>query len=152
MTSLIRLGIVVLLGFVSTTAAARPMPASEARCAFDVYTPLAVIPFAVEEDLGHGLVRQIKGVRVFIDAEPGLTERGLLIRLHREVAQPWSSPIARLCRPEARELDVAVFAGEGGFWVELSATDERSAASVLRWAQRGLPGEEETGMAAASAR
>jgi len=139
MTSLIRFGTIVALGFVSSIAAAKPLPPTNARCAFDVYTPLAVVPYAIEEDLGHGVIQRTQGVRVFVDAEPGLTERGLLTRLHREVTAPRSSPIAQLCRPDARDFQVAVFAGDGGFWVELGAADERSAASVLRWAQRGLP-------------
>jgi hypothetical protein len=112
------------------------MPA-DVRCAFDVYTPVLVMPFALEEDSGSGQPR-LQGARVFVEAKPGLTERGLMIRLHREMAQPGSSALAERCRPNVRELDVSVFAGEGGFWVELSASEERSAVSVLRWAQRGL--------------
>ena len=110
---------------------------SDVRCAFDVYTPVLVMPFGLEEDSGLGEAR-LQGARVFVAAKPGLTERGLMIRLHREMAQPGSSALAQQCRPNVRELDVSVFAGEGGFWVELSASEERSAASVLRWAQKGL--------------
>jgi hypothetical protein len=134
MTLLTRVATIVALWCVVSPAAARPMPLDHVKCAFDVYTPVLVMPFALEEEFGSGVSRRLHGARVFVAAKPGLTERGLMIRLHREM----SSPLAERCRPDVRQLDVSVFAGEGGFWVELSASGERSAASVLRWAQRGL--------------
>jgi len=137
MLSLTRVALIVALCCIVSSAAARPMP-TDVRCAFDVYTPILVMPFAFEEDVGPGLTRAVHGARVFVAAKPGLTERGLMTRLHREIAQPPSSPLAEQCRPDVRHVEVSVFAGDGGFWVELSASGERSAASVVRWAQRGL--------------
>jgi hypothetical protein len=125
----------VVLGAASS-ASASPAPAE--RCMLKDYSAVSVAAFRTDEDFGLGSYTRLKGAQVYVAAKPGLTAEWLTLSVQRELARLNASPDAA-CRPAVRDVKVSVTSSGGGFWVFLSAPDERSAASLLRWAQAFVP-------------
>jgi hypothetical protein len=128
----------VTLAGAASTAAASPAPTK--RCVLGEYSALSVSPFRTDEDFGLGNYTVLKGAQFYVAAKPGLTAEWLTLSVQRELAK-LQSGADQACRPNVRGVTVSVASSGGGFWVFLSAPDERSAASLLSWAKSIAPSE-----------
>lgn len=129
----------VTLAGAASTAWASPAPAK--RCVLGDYAAQSVAPLRAEENYGLGTYTVLKGAQFYILARPGLTAEWLTLSMQRELAklQSGADPV---CRPNVRGLTVSVAPSGPGFWVFLSAPDERSAASLLSWTKRIAPSQQ----------
>lgn len=126
----------VVLGVASTTSAA-PAAATAERCVFQEYAPVSVAPFHQEENYGLGTHTRLGGAQVYVPARPGLTAEWLTLRVQRELAR---RSAADECGPSVRDVKVSAVSAGGGFWVVLSAKNERDARTLLKWARGIVPG------------
>ncbi len=129
---------VLALGFgFAGTASASPSLAE--RCQLNEnYKAVTVAPFRMEEDFGLGGYTTLRGAQVYVAAKPGLTAQWITLSVEHEIARLSKSDDA-VCRPAVKDVKVSVVPAGGGFWVFLSARDERSAKMLLQWAQNVVP-------------
>ena len=123
---------------IASTAYASPVPNRDAdMCVFDKYGATAVSAYRTEEDLGYVSYTMLRGAQLYVPAKEGLTAEWLAANIQRALSSPQPGPGA--CQPEVGHVKVAVVPAGPGFWVFLSTSDERSAASLLRWAKSVVP-------------
>ena len=125
--------VAAVLSFASI-AYASPVPGSNANvCVFDKYGATAVSAYRTEEDLGYVSYTMLRGAQLYVPAKEGLTAEWLAANVQRSLS-------SGACQPDVRDVKVAVVTAGPGFWVFLSAKDERAAASLLRWTKSVVPG------------
>lgn len=123
-----------VFGVVSPVAA--NTSGAEPRCVFDQYAAISVAPMSVEDNYGMGTHSRLGGAQVFIAAQPGLTAEWLNLSVQRELAKLNADT---QCRPSVRGIQVSVISAGDGFWVQMSAPNERSAKALLSWARGIVP-------------
>jgi hypothetical protein len=111
---------------------------SDPECVFDKYAAISVAPYHLDEDFGLGTHSRLHGAQVYVAAQPGLTAEWLSLSVQRELAE---SAQNEQCRPSVRGVQVSVTSAGSGFWVAMSAPDERSASALLAWARSIVPAE-----------
>jgi hypothetical protein len=126
---LISLAAPILLAASSVQAAAGE---TAEKCVFEKYAPASVAPYRVEENYGLGTYTHLRGAQLFVPAREGLTAEWLALSVQRALAEAPSEQACQLAVPEVR---VSVVSAGSGFWVQLAAADDRSAAKLLRWAE-----------------
>jgi hypothetical protein len=125
----------VVLGGAATVSAS-PGPAQ--RCLLGDYPTVAVSALKTEEDFGLGGYTVLKGAQFYVTARPGLTKEWLTLSVQREMAR-LQAGADQACRPNVSKVQVSVASAGGGFWVFLSAPDERQAKRLLNWAKTIQP-------------
>ncbi|HET6331634.1 MAG TPA: hypothetical protein VFG30_00380, partial [Polyangiales bacterium] len=80
----------------------------------------------------------LKGAQFYVTARPGLTKEWLTLSVQREMAR-LQAGADQACRPNVSKVQVSVASAGGGFWVFLSAPDERQAKRLLNWAKTIQP-------------
>jgi hypothetical protein len=112
----------------SIAAQVQASPAPSTQCAAsETYSALAVAPYSVRQDTGYDSYNVLQGVQLYVPAKQGLTAEWLNLNIQSHLAKPDA------CRPNVRDVKVSVVPAGAGFWVYLSAPDERSAATLLQW-------------------
>jgi hypothetical protein len=106
------------------------------QCVFEKYAPSSVAPFRIEENYGYGTYPRLGGAQLYVPAREGLTAEWLALSVQRALAE---GPSEEACQPAVSNVRVSVVSAGGGFWVQLSAADQRSAEKLLRWAQSIAP-------------
>jgi hypothetical protein len=129
----------VALSGAASTASASPAPAP--RCELGEYSPLKVAPYRTDENFGLGTYTVLKGAELYVPARPGLTAEWLTLTLQRDLAKLQNAADSA-CRLNVRNVQVSVASAGGGFWVFLSAPDERAAKSLLNWAKNIAPSKQ----------
>ncbi len=124
---------VALSGSVSSASAA-PAPK---RCLLNDYSMLQVAPFKTDENFGLGGYTVLKGAQMYVAAKPGLTAEWLTLQVQRELSQ-LQLGADPLCQPVVKNVKVSVAPAGGGFWVFLSAPDEKSAQALFRWTKANV--------------
>jgi hypothetical protein len=94
-----------------------------------------VMPYYTQITSAYGAATRLAGARVYIPAEPGLTEEWLHHELAQRVASDNSDP---LCPLDLPGVSVDVEGSGPGFWVNISAANDKQAQAVLKRAQRLL--------------
>lgn len=128
--------LVAVLGAAQTAWAAPATPNAEKRCVFQEYAPVSVAPFHQDEDYGLGTYTRLGGAQVYVQARPGLTAEWLTLSVQRELAKLTA---ADGCRPSVRGVHVSTISAGGGFWVVMTAQNERDAKALLNWARDIVP-------------
>ena len=108
------------------------------QCIFDKYAVSSVAPFRSEENVGYGTYTRLRGAQLFVPAREGLTAEWLTASVQRALSKHASTPAEAACKP-AVPVQVQVISAGSGFWVQLGTSDERAAATLLRWAQSLAP-------------
>lgn len=98
-------------------------------CVFEKYAPSSAAPFNASQTDGYDTYTYLRGAQLFIPAQEGLTKEWLGLNVQRALAND------EACNPTVKPAQVTVTSAASGFWVQLSGADQRSAKSLLRWAQ-----------------
>ena len=126
----------VLIGATFAPVASFAAAASSAKpCILLEHKVTEVVPYRVEERLGHHTFSRLQGAQVFVQAEPGLTAEWLGLTLSRHLAEMRKSPSMKDCAFSVDDVRVEVDPAATGFWVKFTARDASRARELLRRAQ-----------------
>ncbi|WP_394843475.1 hypothetical protein LZC95_41315 [Pendulispora brunnea] len=128
LTVLVLAGSVLGIPTVSLAATAATSPSCELRERHVV----SVEPYRPEEHVGRATFPVLRGARLYVQAEPGLTAEWLRHSLARHIAAQQSSD----CALDVDGLKVDVQSAGPGFWVTLSAPESKTGEEILRRARR----------------
>jgi len=104
------------------------------RCVFETYSPGAVAPYEVEENVGYGSARVLRGAQLYVPAREGLTKEWLEVSVRQAFSAARAGEAAR-CRPQVRDVDISVTSAGTGFWVRLGSKKTETARALLLWAR-----------------
>jgi anti-sigma factor RsiW len=120
----------------SSAYAASPTPAS---CVFDKYAPVAVRPYSEDDSVNYVTYSLVKGAQLYVPAREGLTKEWLTASAQQAIAGANASSAQGHdleCSPShLKDVEVRVVSAGNGFWVQLVSRDERTADTLLKWAQ-----------------
>jgi hypothetical protein len=115
------------------------------QCVFEKYAVSSVAPFRAEENFGYGSYTTLRGAQLFVPAREGLTAEWLQLSVEQSLAkQAGVANGSTACQPVVPAVQVHVVSAGPGFWVQLSAADERSAEALLKWAKTIVPPQHAT--------
>jgi hypothetical protein len=115
----------------ATSAAAQARP-REDGC-FAQHVVARVQPQRGAFRFGQGTYETLVGARVYVPAEPGLTQEWL----HRELLERAGNPRPGTdCPLDVRGIQLAVESAGPGFWVQIASADRKTAREVLRRAEQ----------------
>lgn len=112
------------------------------QCVFEKYAVSSVAPFRAEENFGYGTYTRLRGAQLFVPAREGLTAEWLELSVQQSLAK--AAGIADgspACKPVVPAVRVQVVSAGSGFWVQLTAADERAAEALLKWAKTIVPAQ-----------
>ena len=124
-------------GAVSAPTAHASNPNAQS-CVFEKYAPVSVAAYSAEENLNYGSYSFLRGAQLYVPAREGLTKEWLEASVQHALAvqTPSTSNTDPACQgPNVRNVQVTVTSAGNGFWVALIGRDERSANTLLKWAQ-----------------
>jgi hypothetical protein len=131
--------LVSVAGLVSVAAPAAdkdknaPLNANRIASCFSNHKVTRVMPYYQQITSAYGAATRLAGARVYIPAEPGLTEEWLHYELAQRIASDKSDAACPLDLPR---VSVDVESSGPGFWVNISAAGDKQAQAVLKRAQR----------------
>lgn len=133
LTALILSGM-TLIPAVSQATPSAPSAAPRAeRCFLQQHRVTAVMPYSVDQQIGHASTKVVRGADIYILAEPGLTAEWLRLSLARQIA---AMPAGmRDCAFDVKDVEVRVGSAGPGFEVKLIAPDSKKGEEVLRRAR-----------------
>jgi hypothetical protein len=115
----------------STDAAAQPRAQGDG--CFAQHVVAEVQPQRGAFRFGQGTYETLVGARVYVPAEPGLTQAWL----HRELLARASNPRPGAgCPLDLQGIQLAVESAGPGFWVKIASADRKTAREVLRRAEQ----------------
>jgi hypothetical protein len=114
-----------------TSAAAQTRPLEDG--CFAKHVVASVQPQRGAFRFGQGTYETLVGARVYVPAEPGLTQQWL----QRELLERASNPRPGTgCPLDVPGIQLAVESAGPGFWVQMASADRKTAREVLRRAQQ----------------
>ena len=119
----------------AAAAAVRGAERAAGHCVFGRYQVTAVKAYKVEESAGKATkVSRLKGARIFVQAEPGLTAEWLELEIGRHLRQMQGTTMKN-CALQISGVRAEAASAGSGFWVTITAPDEQKANQVLERAR-----------------
>ena len=110
---------------------AEAVAATPPPCELHQHRVTSVEAYRPEERAGRTSLPVLRGARLFVQAEPGLTAEWLRLSLARHIASQPSD-----CALDVSGVKIDVESAGPGFRVTLSATDAQKGEEILRRARR----------------
>jgi hypothetical protein len=104
---------------------------THAPCILNEFRITSIAPYREQQHVGRATVSKLKGARVSIQAEKGLTAEWLQLTLGRHLAAMQAEPM-KDCAFDVKNMKVTVDSAGAGFSVKLTAEDRDGAKEILR--------------------
>lgn len=120
---------------VPLAAGATPKHAHAAGCTLAGYDVAKVAEYRVEERAGRGVYNRLRGAKLFVSAQPGLTREWIGANVTRHLQQMKTSSMPG-CPLDLDEVTVSVSAASTGYWVQIAGKNDAAAKEILARARK----------------
>lgn len=120
---------------VAAMADTRPsVSVAGAPCPLKTYHITSVTPYRDRQPMGKAIFSRLRGAKLFVVAEPGLTKEWLQLTLARHVTETRGT-VMKGCPLDLGDVTITVDSAGTGFAVKIIARDTEKAEEVLHRAK-----------------